>query len=203
LYNAHEKYGPIVRVAPNMLSFNTVTALKSIYGHSSIARCLQKGQFYTAFPAVKGVHNTHNSISKMEHGFKRRILSVAFSEAAIKGMEGMIINAINTMLEGIGKEGAKGVDMADRFSWLTFDIMGELCFGKTFGMLTEQSQRFVSDLIGKASHNHYIVRSYFTNPAWKRRSADDSNSAVTTSPSDTWVSVACSSPPLPAIAGAS
>ncbi|KAA8913662.1 cytochrome P450 [Sphaerosporella brunnea] len=160
LYKAHEKYGPIVRVAPNMLSFNSATALKSIYGHSSIARCIQKGQFYTAFPAVPGVHNTHNAISKMEHGFKRRVLSVAFSEAALKGMEGMILNAVDTMLEGIRRDGAKGVDMADRFSWLTFDIMGELCFGKTFGMLTEQSQRFVSDLIGKATHNHYICGNY-------------------------------------------
>jgi cytochrome P450 len=203
LYNAHEKYGPIVRVAPNMLSFNSATALKSIYGHSSIARCIQKGQFYTAFPAVKGVHNTHNSISKTEHGFKRRVLSFAFSDAALKDMEGMILNAVDTMLEGVRKEGAKGVDMADRFSWLTFDIMGELCFGKTFGMLTEQSQRFVSDLIGKASHNHYIVRSHFADLARETHNADYSKSAETISPSDTWVSVASSSPPLPATAGAS
>jgi cytochrome P450 len=160
LYEAHQKYGPVVRVAPNMLSFNTASALKSIYGHSPIARCIQKGQFYTAYPAVKGVHNTHNAISKMEHGFKRRVLAVAFSETALKGMEGMILGAVNTMIDGVRKDGPKGVDMADRFSWLTFDIMGELCFGKTFGMLTDKSQRFVSDLIGKATHNHYIVQPF-------------------------------------------
>jgi cytochrome P450 len=157
LYNAHQKYGPIVRVAPNMLSFNSATALKSIYGHSPNSRNIQKGKFYTAYPAVKGVHNTHNAISKMEHGFKRRVLSVAFSEAALKAMEGTVLELVDRLVDGVRRDGPKGVDMGERFSWLTFDVMGELCFGKTFGMLTDETQRFVTDLISKATHNHYIV----------------------------------------------
>lgn len=160
LYLAHEKYGPVVRVAPNMLSFNSASALKSIYGHSNVSRHIQKGQFYTAYPAVKGVHNTHNAISKLEHGFKRRVLSVAFSEAALKSMEGAVMDAVDKLLDGIRRDGAKGVDVGERFSWFTFDVMGDLCFGKTFGMLTDQSQRFVTDLIGKATHNHYICGNY-------------------------------------------
>jgi cytochrome P450 len=160
LYYAHEKYGPVVRVAPNMLSFNTASALKTIYGHSAAARCIQKGQFYTAYPAVKGVHNTHNAISKLEHGFKKRVLSVAFSEAALKSMEGMVIDAVDKLIDGVRRDGKNGVDMGERFSWLTFDVMGELCFGKTFGMLTDPAQRFVTDLIGKATHNHYICGNY-------------------------------------------
>jgi cytochrome P450 len=158
LYKAHEKYGPVVRVAPNMLSFNSASALKNIYGHSANARNIQKGQFYTAYPAVKGVHNTHNSISKMEHGFKRRVLSVAFSEAALKSMEGMMIDAVEALVAGISRD--RKADMGERFSWLTFDIMGELCFGRSFGMLTSPAQRFVTDLISKATHNHYICGNY-------------------------------------------
>ena len=151
----------MVRVAPNMLSFNSASALKSIYGHSNVSRHIQKGQFYTAYPAVKGVHNTHNAISKLEHGFKRRVLSVAFSEAALKSMEGAVMDAVDKLLDGIRRDGAKGIDVGERFSWFTFDVMGDLCFGKTFGMLTDQSQRFVTDLIGKATHNHYIVSCTF------------------------------------------
>jgi cytochrome P450 len=140
-----------------MLSFNTATALKTIYGHTANAKNVQKGQFYTAFPAVKGVHNTHNCISKMEHGFKRRVLSVAFSDNALKSMEGAVIDSVNTLVDGVRKDGKNGVDMGERFSWLTFDVMAELCFGKSFGMLTDETQRFVTDLISKATHNHYIV----------------------------------------------
>jgi len=57
-YHLHEKYGPIVRFAPNGVSFNSATSIKDIYGHGKNFR---KSDFYLAFPAVKGVHNTHNS----------------------------------------------------------------------------------------------------------------------------------------------
>jgi len=200
LYNSHQKYGPIVRVAPNMLSFNSATALKSIYGHSPNSRNIQKGQFYTAYPAVKGVHNTHNAISKMEHGFKRRVLSVAFSEAALKTMEGAVLELVDRLIDGVRRDGAKGVDMGERFSWLTFDVMGELCFGKTFDMLRDETQRFVTDLISKATHNHYIVPFLLLTCCF---SLANSHSAETTSQSVSWVSAASSSPPSPVTAGGS
>lgn len=159
---AHQKYGPIVRFAPNGLSFNSNTALKSIYGHTAVARAVQKGKFYLAFPAVKGVHNTHNAISKLEHGRKRRVLSAAFSDAALKSMEPLVLQNVDALVEVIEENGIKGkstggVDMGEVFSWFTFDVMGELCFGRGFGMLKEPAQRFVTGLIDKAAHMHYIV----------------------------------------------
>jgi len=144
-----------------MLSFNSATALKTIYGHGAAAKNIRKGKFYEAFPAVKGVHNTHNAISKTEHGFKRRVLSVAFGENALKSMEPAVLEAVDLLVDSVRKDGAKGVDMGARFSWMTFDVMGELCFGKTFGMLTDETQRFVTDLISKTAHNHYICGNYF------------------------------------------
>ncbi|KAL7276384.1 hypothetical protein RUND412_000621 [Rhizina undulata] len=163
LYNAHQKYGPVVRFAPNLLSINTSTALKTIYGHSPASRALQKSSFYTAFPAVKGVHNTHNAINKIEHGRKRRVLSAAFSDAALKSLEGLVLDNINIFTQEIERRSVKGgkeIDMGDMFSWLTFDVMGELCFGKAFGMLTDATNRFVTELIDKAAHNHYINGNY-------------------------------------------
>lgn len=159
LYKAHEKYGPVIRFAPNLISFNSASSLRTIYGHTPLSRSLQKSQFYSAFPAVKGVHNTHNAISKAEHGRKRRVLSAAFSDAALKSVEDLVLGNINVFSSKVNdavKRGA-GVDMGDLFSWLTFDVMGELCFGKSFGMLTEETTRFVTDLISQAAHNHYIV----------------------------------------------
>ncbi|RPA99485.1 cytochrome P450 [Choiromyces venosus 120613-1] len=162
LYKAHEKYGPVIRFAPNLISFNSASSLKAIYGHSPLSRSLQKSQFYSAFPAVKGVYNTHNAISKVEHGRKRRVLSAAFSDAALKSVEDLVLSNINVFSSKVNdafKQGV-GVDMGDLFSWLTFDVMGELCFGKSFAMLTEEKTRFVTDLISQAAHNHYINGNY-------------------------------------------
>ncbi len=48
-------------------------------------------------------------------------------------------------------------NMADWCNYLTFDVMGDLCFGKAFEMLENQTNRHVIDLIGSAAHMHLIV----------------------------------------------
>lgn len=80
-WRCHEKYGNVVRFGPNSLSFNSNTALKDIYGFKSNAR---KADFYKAFWASKDSASTHSSIDKATHARKRRVLSHAFSDAAIK-----------------------------------------------------------------------------------------------------------------------
>lgn len=160
MYRAHLKYGPVVRFAPNLISINSSLALKSIYGHSPLARSLQKSNFYSAFPAVKGVFNTHNSINKIEHARKRRVLSAAFSENALRSMENLVLGNIEIFAKEVDRRSVqqhKGIDMGEMFSWLTFDVMGELCFGKSFDMLRDEATRFVTHLIAQAAHSHYIV----------------------------------------------
>lgn len=80
-WRCHEKYGNVVRFGPNSISFNSNTALKEIYGFKSNAR---KADFYKAFWASKDSASTHSSIDKAIHARKRRVLSHAFSDAAIK-----------------------------------------------------------------------------------------------------------------------
>lgn len=159
LYNLHKKYGPIVRFGPNSLSFNSKEALQEIYGHGAMSRKFQKADFYKAFPAVKGVHNTHNAIDKVVHARKRRVLSAAFSDNALRGMEGDMIKHIEELCELIEKQGETetGMDAGEAMSWLSFDVMGEFAFGRTFGMLVDSSQRFVTRMIEMAARNHYIV----------------------------------------------
>lgn len=48
-------------------------------------------------------------------------------------------------------------NISDWCNYLTFDIMGDLCFGKAFGMLERPDNRFAIDLIGNAAHRHLIV----------------------------------------------
>lgn len=48
-------------------------------------------------------------------------------------------------------------NMADWCNYLTFDVMGDLCFGKAFEMLENNGNRHVIDLLGSAAHMHLIV----------------------------------------------
>jgi cytochrome P450 len=154
--------GKFVRFGPNSLSINSNTALQKIYGHGSNVR---KSQFYSVFPPTKDTFNTHSSIDKASHARKRRVLSHAFSDTAVKQMEKYILGNIRTFCEGIGggpvnlaetKGWSAPQNMADWCNYLTFDIMGDLCFGKAFGMLERPDNRFAIQLIGNAAHRHLI-----------------------------------------------
>ena len=155
-----------MRIGPNTLSINTATALKSIYGFRANVR---KADFYTAFPANKHTYNVHSSIDKLQHARKRRVMSHAFSDAAIKSLERWILANVRTacrLLEEKGRDGGveggeKGWrepwNVANWCNWLVFDIMGDLVFGKAFGMLESPVNRFAVDLVGNAAHRHLIV----------------------------------------------
>ena len=119
-----------------------------------------------AFWANKHAYNTHSSVNKQIHARKRRVLSHAFADGAIKGMEKYIIENVRTFCRVMhpANEAEKATElwgapknMADRADWLTFDIMGDLAFGKAFAMTERDTNRFAVDLISKAAHRHLIV----------------------------------------------
>jgi len=167
-----------VRFGPNSLSINSNTALNKIYGFNANVR---KSEFYSVFPPTKDTFNTHSSIDKAAHGRKRRVLSHAFSDGAIKQMERYILANIRSFCDALGAESPNasekkgwttGRNMADWCNYLTFDIMGDLCFGKAFGMLERPDNRFAIELIGNAAHRHLIVSQLYSKPLSKVRFVD-------------------------------
>jgi hypothetical protein len=166
-----------VRIGPNTLSINSATALKSIYGFKAN---VIKSDFYDAFPATKGSVNTHSARVKEVHARKRRVLSHAFGDKALGELEKYVLanitlglslltakaNAAEKQIGGIGEKGEgegwqdgwQGEwNMADWCNWLVFDIMGDLVFGKAFGMLESEQNRFAVELVGMAAKRHLIV----------------------------------------------
>lgn len=51
-------------------------------------------------------------------------------------------------------------NIADHAGWMTYDVMGDLCFGKSFYMLEKEENRFGTDLVATASSRHFICGSY-------------------------------------------
>ncbi|KAK4238798.1 cytochrome P450-like protein [Achaetomium macrosporum] len=159
-WRMHEKYGKFVRFGPNSLSINSNTALKEIYGFRANVR---KAEFYDAF--VHPAPNTHNARDKDLHARKRRVLSHAFSDGAIKEVERYILANIRTFCEAIGDYGRAIQDkkgwsspknMSDWCNWLAMDILGDLCFGKAFHMLDRPDNRYAVDLVGVAAQRHLL-----------------------------------------------
>jgi Cytochrome P450 len=180
LHHLHQQYGSHVRVAPNFVSVNTTQGLRDIYAHG---KPFKKADFYNGFTAIKGVYNTHNVIDKTVHGKKRRVLSHAFSDHALKGMEDVMLLHIRQLCAILGEEPRydgrdivleneyktdKGLvvrNMSNWLSFMTYDVLGELCFGKSFDLLVDGAKRRMVHLVDRAAYRHYVVSVLITSIA--------------------------------------
>ncbi|TVY68675.1 Cytochrome P450 monooxygenase apf7 [Lachnellula suecica] len=75
----------------------------------------------------------------MIHARKRRVLNSAFSEKAVRSAADFITTHVDRwnelLIDGnYGKEWTTPQNMADLTDYLIFDIMGDLCFGKSFDL---------------------------------------------------------------------
>ncbi len=102
------------------------------------------------FPQKKGAFSTHNEVNKERHARKRRVLSHAFSDKALKAMEEHILDHIEAFCAQLGST-TEPQNMAQLCDYLTFDVLGDLCFGKSFEMQHKPDNRFVKELISKSA----------------------------------------------------
>ncbi|CAG8971210.1 hypothetical protein HYALB_00010583 [Hymenoscyphus albidus] len=128
----HEKYGPAVRVSPNEVSFASAQSWHDIYAPR------KGGEFLKSNWYENGSFGGHAIVSvrdPVEHAQMRKYLSRAFSEASLRDQEDMITDLIAKYIDGVGKTAkAEGVvNLTDWHNFLTFDIIGLLAFGKSFG----------------------------------------------------------------------
>lgn len=152
----HERYGDVVRIAPDTLSFRSANAVHDIYDRKAN---VVKAGWTDAALAGNASYNTHSLNDRQIHVKRRRLLANAFSESALRGLEHFVIDRVNAFcgIMGTSKDTSsieisekdrwsKPGDMSDWANNLTIDILGELCFGKTFGAL-EAGGHMVADLL--------------------------------------------------------
>lgn len=93
VHEAHQRYGPIVRVGPNSVSFNDANAAKDIYGHGSPVR---KDVFYDT---LSGTHRHLADVAdRDEHSRKRKVLAGAYSQAGLERWEHVVANRTAALL---------------------------------------------------------------------------------------------------------
>ena len=82
----------------------------------------------------------------------------AFSEKALKSYEDDMIGHIRLFCEKL-KETKEPVNVSDWCSYLTADVLGDLCFGQSFGMLEREENRFVVKVMVDSARLAMIVSS--------------------------------------------
>lgn len=132
----HDQYGPVVRLAPNEISYTTAEAWKDIYSHRLGHLFLPKYEgFYN--PPPGGVHSILTAPHD-QHSRLRRLLSHAFSEKALREQEPLMKVYVDLLIRRLseeGKDGAVPLDIVSWYNWTTFDLFGDLMFGEPFDCL--------------------------------------------------------------------
>lgn len=136
----HERYGSVVRLAPNELSFIDAQAWHDIYGHHhGGAANFQKNPIQSA-PNEDGI-DAIISANDADHARYRRLLSHSFSDKVLREQEYLPQSYIDFLISRLRERASSpdtaAVDISKWINFATFDIIGDLAFGESFHCLEE------------------------------------------------------------------
>ncbi|KAF8756988.1 Cytochrome P450 monooxygenase [Rhizoctonia solani] len=150
VHELHQRYGKLVRIAPDHVSIADSKAVETLYAHGSNGSL--KSDFYDAFVSINdALFSTRN---RAAHARKRKLVSAAFSLQNVLHFEPHVRRHIRLFFaqwDLRAAKAAKGSIEGARngwsffnvpspdFNYLAFDIIGDLAFGKPFGMIPNQS----------------------------------------------------------------
>ncbi|KAI0408257.1 cytochrome P450 [Xylaria palmicola] len=146
----HKKYGPVVRIGPNEVSFSSPQVARNLL---SAGKRFYKTDFYSVFPPPENP-DIFTEIREEIHAIKKKVANVPYSMAAMRQLSPFIDDTIEFLVSRMGgfctdpsaisKEGGgipngkKPQPILDLGNWLhyfAFDVLGEVAFGRSFGFL--------------------------------------------------------------------
>ncbi|ATY60298.1 benzoate 4-monooxygenase cytochrome P450 [Cordyceps militaris] len=148
----HEKYGPVVRVAPDELSFNTASSWRDIYGTRKGVDTFVKSTFYDGGNFAAESLSIVSERDPKSHAEMRKYLSSAFSDRSMKSQEPIIAECIDRLVKKIGEtgQGKQGINLTMWYHLTTFDIIGSLAFGRDFGGIASGKEHFWVTIVTKS-----------------------------------------------------
>ncbi|KAI0123602.1 cytochrome P450 [Xylariales sp. AK1849] len=142
----HDKYGPIVRIRPNELSYIDGCVWKDAYGHRQGHQEWVKSEHLNYMNGVAGILGA----DRESHRRFRRSLAHAFSKQGLREQEPRIRHYVDGLVAGLAKASHSGpVDVVNWMSWTTTDVIGDLAFGDSFGCIESASGHHWISLSGK------------------------------------------------------
>ena len=142
IVKVHQKYGPVVRIGPNVVSVADPAAIEPVLG---LKANLDKTD------SVRPLINTYEgeelpmliaAIDAKRHARLRRPIAGAYSMATLLELEGVADNVISTMVRRLREKFVRGDDDCDKtcpidqwMAFFSFDFILQATFSKDFGFL--------------------------------------------------------------------
>lgn len=120
---------------------------------------VRKGDWYQCVKdSAGGFESTFTARDKTRHAQKRRILAHAFSERALRQYEPRIKHLATEWISCLtAATNRNSVDFAAWANYLIFDILGDLCYGKDFGLMHSDENRYITRLLPRTTRSWYML----------------------------------------------
>ncbi|EKM51985.1 uncharacterized protein PHACADRAFT_212598 [Phanerochaete carnosa HHB-10118-sp] len=121
----HEQYGDVVRIGPNEVSIRDVSCIQPLMG----AQGLPKGPGWNARGLLRPIPTLVGIRDPAEHARRRRPWNRAFNTNGIKEFMPAVQSRVHQLVERLGEREGQSIDLAEWFSFFTYDFMGDMIFG--------------------------------------------------------------------------
>ncbi|KAI1848733.1 hypothetical protein JX265_005641 [Neoarthrinium moseri] len=152
----HQRYGPVVRIAPNEVSIASPAAARTVL---SAGKRFYKTDFYDVFPPPENP-DIFTETREDVHAAKKKVANVPYSMAAMRQLSPFIDETVDLLARRLGEfctdagaatpdektmnttsaqqpgQARSGkVDLGDWLHYFAFDVLGEVAFSRAFGFL--------------------------------------------------------------------
>ncbi|KAI4255604.1 MAG: hypothetical protein LQ352_002492 [Teloschistes flavicans] len=143
LQELHRQHGHFVRIGTGELSITHPHAVRDIFGPSS--KCPKSPWYDISRPQDSLLLRR----SHAGHAELRRIWSPAFSINAVRGYEERIQPYRNKLIGCLDSYAGQSLDVDHWLALYAWDVMGDLTFGHSFGMLDNKKQHWAIRILHK------------------------------------------------------
>lgn len=127
----HLEYGPAVRVGPDQISFNSLSALRTIFGAGS---GFERTSFYRMFDAY-GKPNLFTFASGIDHRNRKKLVSHMYSNQRLleERSVDMVKRKVQGFLDMLKKEPNLASEIFTSLHYFSFDAISEFVYGPSYG----------------------------------------------------------------------
>jgi Cytochrome P450 len=131
IHQLHRKYGSVVRTGPNEISFNSLTALRTIYGAGS---GFERTNFYRMFD-VYGRSNLFTFGPAKDHRERKKLLSHIYSTQTVFGpfSSELVQQKVAAYLQMLQREPESACEIFSSLHYFSFDAISEFVYGPSHG----------------------------------------------------------------------
>ncbi|KAL2414082.1 Cytochrome P450 monooxygenase [Exophiala dermatitidis] len=155
----HDKYGRLVRVGPNHVSFSDASLIPVVYG---ITSRFMKSDFYSLFdvrnkdgqsiPTVFSVRDARH------HKALKRPVANAYSMSTLVELEPMTDDCIDIFQTKLDSKQGKDIDFGEWLQWYAFDVITSVTFSNRIGFMEQEMdvQGIINAIEGRLAYNSVV-----------------------------------------------